>query len=413
MKALLEKKNSLIEELEGLVEKAKSEVRAFNKEEETKVESLKEEIRGLEKLISESEEVRTFDKKEIKVEGDKKVEVRNYNAEIRAAIESEKEIDVTNFEVEERKMGIGNQGGQIDKSVGNIKKTTFANQILKKAAESSDLYKYVRRENLGSALHQIPVQKTKITKFQSVAELAEYTAKDIDFATVQLAAHKFGNISVVSEEAISDLGYDIMAELVEQYGEAAGAMIDELLVKGNGEVQGLNSFINTGNGTAAVDAPNTKVTNITVQQLGQQDTVLEGLTKMYNALPRKYAKNATWVISGDLAGILNTFTDAMGRPLMTYDYSQSPFSGIATPMLFGRPVVITDEVNATNIAQNNPIAFFGDLSKAMIMGIRQNFTLKSSREYMWLRDGVAIKGTMRLDAKRGIDEAMSVLVKKN
>lgn len=405
LKQLEEKKAELLTQIEL---ENKSETRSIEK-----IDGLFKEIDEINVQITKEKEI---EERLLKIsKGDKempKEEKRNFNAEIRAAIESEKEIDVTNFEVEERKMGI-TAGGQVDQTVGNIKKTTFANKILKKAAESSDLYKYVRRENLGSALHQIPVQKTKITKFQSVAELAEYAAKDIDFATVQLAAHKFGNISVVSEEAISDLGYDIMAELAEQYGEAAGAMIDELLVKGNGEVQGLNSFINTGNGTAAVDAPNTKVTNITVQQLGQQDTVLEGLTKMYNALPRKYAKNATWVISGDLAGILNTFTDAMGRPLMTYDYSQSPFSGIATPMLFGRPVVITDEVNATNIAQNNPIAFFGDLSKAMIMGIRQNFTLKSSREYMWLRDGVAIKGTMRLDAKRGIDEAMSVLVKKN
>ena len=32
---------------------------------------------------------------------------------------------------------------------------------------------------------------------------------------------------------------------------------------------------------------------------------------------------------------------------------------------------------------------------------------------MWVRDGVAIKGTMRTDVKRGITEAMAVLVREN
>ena len=73
MKALKEKKNSLLEEMEGLLNKAKTEVRAFTEEENTKVEEIKKEIRGLEKLIADEEEMRSFDiVKATKIEGEKK-----------------------------------------------------------------------------------------------------------------------------------------------------------------------------------------------------------------------------------------------------------------------------------------------------------------------------------------------------
>ena len=42
--------------------------------------------------------------------------------------------------------------------------------------------------------------------------------------------------------------------------------------------------------------------------------------------------------------------------------------------------------------------------------MRQNFTIKSSTEYRFAQDGVAVKGTMRLDIKRALGEAMAALV---
>ena len=218
MKKLIEKKNSLIDEMEGILEKAKTETRAFTDAEDERVEAIKKEIRGLEKVIADEEAKRQFDKTIVE-KGDK-VKTRTLevqNKEIRQAIENEKELDITNFEIEER-AAIGTPTvGSNGASVGNIAKTTFANAILKKATETSDLYRYVRKENFGSALHQIPVQKTKITKFANVKELAAYTEQNIDFEPIQLAAHKFGNISVISEECLADTGYNIMSELLEQY----------------------------------------------------------------------------------------------------------------------------------------------------------------------------------------------------
>ena len=45
MKALLEKKNSLIDEMESLLDKAKTEVRAFTDEEDSRIEEIKKEVK--------------------------------------------------------------------------------------------------------------------------------------------------------------------------------------------------------------------------------------------------------------------------------------------------------------------------------------------------------------------------------
>ena len=404
LKALEEKRSEILAQIE---EENKSETRSIDKVDEllAKLDEVNKEIKVEERLLEVMDKNKTAEKKQ---------EMRNFNAEIRAAIESEKELDITDFEVEERGIGVGEVSGKVTKTTKDIAKKTFANSIIKKVADVSDLYKYVRKENLGAATHQIPVQKSKIGKFANVKELADYAAQEMEYAPIQMGAHKYGAITILSEECIADTGYDIMGDLLEQYGEGAGLKMDELLVKGDSanNVQGLESFIDSGNGNA-VAGEETKVVKITTANSKKQDELLKGLMEVYNTLPRQYAKNATWVVSPEIAGVLNTAVDGMGRPLLYQDFTGVPFGGKPTPMLLGRPVVICDEVKSlTAAAQHNPIAFFGDLNKALICGIRQNFTIKTSTEYGFINDGIAVKGTMRLDVKRALTEAMAALVIK-
>lgn len=397
LKGLEEKRSEILSQLE---EENKAETRSVEKVEELlkKLDEVKKEIEVEERLLE------VMENKVV----EKKVEVRDYNAEIRSAIENEKELDITNFEVEERGVGVGATQGKVNTTTQNIAKKTFANQILKKAEETSELMRYVRTENFGSATHQIPVQKDKIGKFANVKELADYVEKNIDFTPINMSAHKYGNITVVSEEALADTGYDIMSELLTQYSEGAGQTLDELLVTGDAQVEGLNKFVNTGNGNVDTGA---KKVELASADIADQEKILEAIMAMYNSLPRKYAKNATWVIGTDMAAKLTSAVDGVGRPLLYTDFTQVPFGGKATPMLLGRPVVISDHVNVLTAGQHNPLAFFGQLDKALILGLRQNFTIKTSTEYGFINDGVAIKGQMRFDIKKGLAEALAVMVK--
>ena len=59
-KALVEKRNALVEELEGLLATAETEVRAFNEEETHRVAEIKAEIEGLNTTIATQEETRNL-----------------------------------------------------------------------------------------------------------------------------------------------------------------------------------------------------------------------------------------------------------------------------------------------------------------------------------------------------------------
>lgn len=405
MKKLIEKKNSLLDEMEGILEKAKAETRAFTDLEDARVEEIKKEIRGLEKIIANEEEMRSFDKGiESKAEGGNEIkEVRNYNAEVRDAIELGKELDITNFEVEERGISFGPAPGQATKNIGNIAKKTFAASILEKATDKHTLFGRIRHEAMTAATHQIPVQKDVIGEFLSVAELADYQKKNFDFNVVNLGAYKYGNVCVLSHEALTDTNYNIMGQLLSQYQNSLSATLEKLVVKGEAQIEGLESF------QEAQGAH-----KVTIQQgdlaagtWTDEDAVIL-IEKLYRKLPMKYRANATFVLSQDLVDALSFAKDANGRLLISYDYSQVPMGGKPQMYLLGCPVVASPYVIAATGGQNgNKIAFFGDLKKAMIGSLRQSFTIKTSNEVGFMNDSTHVKATVRCDVKRGLAEAMA------
>lgn len=84
--------------MEGIVNKAKSEVRALTEEEDTRFDEIKTEIEAIDKTIEKEEETRSFaDKKVVKKE--KKKEERSQeeinNEELRSIFKEERESAIT------------------------------------------------------------------------------------------------------------------------------------------------------------------------------------------------------------------------------------------------------------------------------------------------------------------------------
>ena len=170
-------------------------------------------------------------------------------------------------------------------------------------------------------------------------ELVEYTKQVATFEPIKLEAHKFGTLITFSQEAIEDIGYNVVGELMRQLAESYVLTLDELIVKGNEEykVNGLNDF-SVDDGAKEVQLP-AKLTP-------------ETLTEMYFVLPIRYRHTATWVISDQTAKVL-------------------------TDMKFedGRPVIINEHVAKLN--ETGPAIFFGDLKRALIVGERKAYHFKS------------------------------------
>lgn len=379
LKKLMEKRAAKVAEMEAATEK-----RDFDT-----FDTLEAELRELDREIE--AEKRMMELRKQNVAGTVNTTDDEAATEIRTALENREELDLRELEVRAEIMG-ETSGSNV--SVGNIKKVTFADYIIKKLPYVSPLYGATRKEVIGSATHTIPVQKTKVGKFVKMTELQKYAAQNADYNTVKLEPHKYGTLIQFSEEVIADLGYDIEADMLEQLVESYGATLDELLVVGDdtNKIEGLNSF-------SAADGC------VEVTQTTSGKVTAEELINIYYSLPIQYRNNATWIIADDTARELSTLTFQDGTPVLFTGYNNAPVGQGST--ILGRPVIINNHVSKLNASDANSI-FFGDLTKALVVGPRKALTIKRSEEYGFIDDSVAVKANVRLDIKKTLGEAMVI-----
>lgn len=379
LKKLMEKRAAKVAEMEAATEK-----RDFDT-----FDALEAELRELDREIE--AEKRMIELRKQNVAGTVNTTEDEVATEIRTALENREELDLRELEVRAEIMG-ETSGSNV--SVGNIKKVTFADYIIKKLPYVSPLYGATRKEVIGSATHTIPVQKTKVGKFVKMTELQKYAAQNADYNTIKLEPHKYGTLIQFSEEVIADLGYDIEADMLEQLLESYGATLDELLVVGDdtNKIEGLNSF-------KAADGA------IEVTQTTSGKITAEELLNIYYSLPIQYRNNATWVIADDTARELSTLTFQDGTPVLFTGYNNAPVGQGST--ILGKPVIINNYVAKLNDSEK-PSIFFGDLGKALVVGPRKALTIKRSEEFGFIDDSVAVKANVRLDIKKTLGEAMVV-----
>ena len=379
LKKLQEKRAIIIAEMEEA-----NESRAFDifEAKELELQELDKEIKA-EKRMLELKKNRNINMDHIENEESKIDEIRN-------AIENNEELDLRELEV--RTMTIG-EATDSNTSAGNIKKTTYADYILKRLPYISPLYGAMRKEVLTSATHTIPVQKNKIGKFVKMNELQKYASQHADYNTVKVEPNKYGTLITFSEEVLADLGYNLESDMLSQLTEAYGATLDELIVCGDSSngVEGLNSFIDDENVHLVEQATAGKITS-------------DELVDIYYSLPVQYRNNATWVISDATARELSKITYNDGTPVLFTGYNNAPVGQSST--ILGKPVIINDYV--ADLSTEGAGIFFGDLTKSLVVAPRKAFTIKRSDEYGFIDDSIAIKANVRLDIKKTLSEAMAV-----
>lgn len=192
MKALLEKKNSLIDEMESLLDKAKTEVRAFTDEEDTRIEEIKKEVRGLEKLIADKEEFRALSKEEIKAEkgteemSKEERQLEEIKKEERDFIEA-----VRNNELRDLSAGAN----------GKIIPVSIASDVINKVVELCPILSLSQVYNVAGEL-RLPKYEADTTKPIAAAYAEEFTElaeKTATFSTIDLKNQIVGVLVKISK----------------------------------------------------------------------------------------------------------------------------------------------------------------------------------------------------------------------
>lgn len=382
MKALLEKKNSLIDEMEGLLNKAKTEVRAFTDEEDSRIEEIKKEVRGLEKLIADKEEFRSLSKEEVKAEkGTEEMSKEERQLEIIEKEEREFIEAVKNNEL--RNLTAGDNGKIIPVSI--------ASDVINKVVELCPILSLSQVYNVAGEL-RLPKYEADTTKpivaayAEEFTELAEKTAT---FSTIDLKNQIVGLLVKISKSLINRADFDVRSFIVDEMARKIAEFLEREMLVGN-TADRIQGAINTKN--VVTTAAPTKITT---------DEIIDLQMK----LPTVYQKNAVFVMHRDVLKEVRKLKDGQGNYILQPDFS-APFGWT----ILGRPVYLSDNMDK-EIATGKNVILYADFSGYAVK-ITKNVEIQFLQEKYATQYALGIVSYVELDAKIADEQKIAKLAMK-
>lgn len=230
----------------------------------------------------------------------------------------------------------------------------------------------VRR--LGTKVTKFPV-KTARAVAQFITTEAGTIADDTNKAgnQVSLTVLEYAALLNVSLQLLMDAEFDVTADVMDDFGQAASQRLDVMSftanATNNGNEGGFTGVFNGG--TASVAAAG----GTTVEALAEDDV----RNTMLAVDPIVLNRQAKWWIHPQLLVRLLGVKDRNGRAIFLNALEAPTRGGIGN--IYGYPVVMGYVLPNTNAA-NGQVAAFGD-PNGYVVGIRQDFEFASSDHFRW------------------------------
>lgn len=364
IKSLEEKRVALVEDMEKLVNSAKSEVRAMTEDETAKFDDLEKQIKSIDKTIDIEKRARELDIKESKEkqEEKKKVggddpEVRAFDNYIRGVMEERADVNLT----------VGNNGAVIPK--------TIANKIIEKVKELSPIYQKATKFNTKGEL-SFPVYDESTQKITCAYqdEFAALTSTSGKFTSVALKGFLSGALSKVSLSLVNNSDFNLVDYVILKMAEAIAEFLEkELLVGTADKMTGALSTANT-----VTTAASTAIT---------ADEIID----LQMEIPRVFQKNAEWTMARSTFKAIRKLKDGDGNYLLNKDATME-FGW----ELLGKPVYISESMPV--IAAGAKPVLYGDLS-GLYVKLAEDVNVQVLRERYADEHAVGVIGWVEADSK--------------
>lgn len=356
LKALIEKRNALVEEINTMFETAEKEVRALNEEEQTAFESKTAELKALDKTIEGAKDVRSIGALDVPTEERKVVEKE----------EKVEDVEARAFEQLIRE----NRTGEMAKSDnGAVIPTTIANRILDKVKQIAPLYNLATKFNVKGKL-DFPVAKDAITTAYS-EEFTALTSSNVGFTKRTLDGFLVGALSKVSVSLINNAQFDIVNYVVNKVAESIALFLEKEIIQGTGT----NAM--TG---VTVDALVKKVE--TTADIPTADEFIA----VQIEVPQAYQAGAMWLVSNKTLLAMRQMKDTNGRYFLQNDLT----NGFGYTFL-GKPVMVSDQMVDTGVV-------YGDFSGYFI-NVHENASIKVLNEKYADEHAVGVVAWLEVDGK--------------
>ena len=313
LKAMIEKRNTKLQEMQGILNAAQTETRAFTEEENTKYEALKEEIRSLDATIKALKEAAEFD--ETRSEEDQQEEQEEKydpNAELRAIFtENDTEMRAMNT-------ATNSEGGYVVNS-------ELSQTIIKALKDRSDVYSFFDGTSIPGYM-RIPKKATgAAAQWMDENPSADPTVSTPTLSIIDLAQHRLYAESAITQQMVNVQELNLQGFIIEEIAEALVDSIEAAIFNGTGTKQ-----------PTGLIAGITK--KVTLDERGKLD--IDHFKKAKYKLKKSQLARAKWYMNAETLLALDLVKDVDGRPLLQPNIAQG--TGY---VILGIPVETTDAMD--------------------------------------------------------------------
>jgi HK97 family phage major capsid protein len=365
MPSLLEQRNNLISEAEGLVKTAKTETRSMNENETSRFEQIQNEIKQIDKTI----QAETIAAQMQEQQAGSTQAKKDDQAEQRA-LETENFLKFIKGDT--RALDVANNGAVIP--------TTIANQIITRVRELSPIYQRCTVFNVGGDM-SFPAFDSNSIVTAYVADLQELTAQNGNFTTRKLQNFIAGSLVTLSRSLLNRTDFDLTGFVTNQMAQSISNFIERELLVGAGVTAATGIF---------TDA------NVTTVAPAGATIVADDLISQQLAIPEVYQGACAWIMNKSTFAGFRKLKDANGQYLLNRD-----ITGAFGWELLGRPVFISQNAPLNAVA-------YGDYS-GLYTKLAQNVEVQVLNEKYATQHATGICAYIEFDSRVIEDEKISIM----
>jgi HK97 family phage major capsid protein len=327
MPTLLEQRNSLLEQMDTIINKAKEETRSITDDENTQFETAKTQIQQIDKTLAAEETAKQFNASQQTTTTAKKTDA-----------EEKRSMEEANFlkfiRGEERALDVAGNGAIIPE--------TIANRIIMRVKEMCPIYALATVFNVGGDLIFPKFDPTTITT-SYVSDMTNLVATNGNFTTVKMENFIAGSLTQVSRSLMNRTDFDLVAFIVNRMSESIATFLEHELLVGAG-------------GTTAAEGVFTSPDIVGITAGSATAITIDDLIKTQMSIPEQFQNGARWIMNRSVFQGIRLLKDTTGVPLLNRDLTND-FGW----SLLGRPVNLSDNAPGT-IATGLNVLTYGDYS---------------------------------------------------
>ena len=362
MPTLLEQRNNLITEMEGLISKAKTETRSMDETETTRFDKIKSEITQIDKTIQAEQEATQISAIE---------KAKSPEEEEKRALDEQNFIKYIKGDT--RALDVANNGAIIP--------TDIASRIITRVKELSPIYQQATVFNVGGDL-VFPAFNADSIVTDYIADMTALTAQNGNFTSRKLQNFIAGSLVTVSRSLMNRQDFDLVAFIVNMMAQSMSNFIEKELLIGAGTTAATGLF---------VDA------NVTSLESATTTYSSDDMISAQMAIPEAFQGSASWIMNKSVFTALRKLKDVTtGQYLLNPDIRQ----GFGWQLL-GRPVYVSENAPVDKIA-------YGDYS-GLYVKLAQNIEIQILNELFSTSHATGVVGYLEFDSRIVEDQKIAVM----